>query len=160
IPVPPDRRRLWPDGYDFLRQHADIHFVAAVIAEAIESQAVIEPADKRDVMLEPDIGAASAAATTAAATTAAAAATAAGAHSTAPATPPPHSPPAPTRSSTAATEACVAAARFAIGHTARADIAKRTVTPAAARACAAARSCAATRTAARSCAGTRTAARA
>src|SRR5262249_33278320 len=43
-------------------------------------------------------------------------------------------------------EACVAAARFAIGHTAGADIAKRTVPPAAARSCAA--------TAARSRAGT------
>ena len=44
-----------------LRHNADIEFVAAVIGEAIEAEAVVEPAQQGDVVLEPNVGAASAA---------------------------------------------------------------------------------------------------
>src|SRR5215470_6494609 len=79
-----------PDGLHFLRHYADIGLVAAVIAEAIESQAIVEMTEQRDVVLECDVrspstatAAASPAATATATTTAAhagAAATAAHAH--------------------------------------------------------------------------------
>jgi hypothetical protein len=41
----------------FLRQDADIGLVAAVIAEAIEPKAVVETAEKGDVVLKRNIGA-------------------------------------------------------------------------------------------------------
>src|ERR1700738_141366 len=41
---------------DFLRHHADIGLVAAVVAEAVEAEAVIEVADEGDVVLEHDVG--------------------------------------------------------------------------------------------------------
>src|SRR5260370_31978396 len=40
------------DCLDFLRHHADISLVAAVVAEAVEAEAVIEGAEKRDVVLK------------------------------------------------------------------------------------------------------------
>ena len=43
-------------GLDFLRHHANIRFVAAIVAETIETEAVIEAAEHDDVVLEPDIG--------------------------------------------------------------------------------------------------------
>ena len=61
-------------GLDFLRHHANIRFVAAIVAETIETEAVIEAAEHDDVVLEPDIGvtaAAVSATTVMAATTAA-----------------------------------------------------------------------------------------
>src|SRR5947209_3096489 len=55
----------------FLRHHADIGLVAAIVAEAIEAEAVVEMAKERDVVLEHHVG--SPAAATAASSTATAA---------------------------------------------------------------------------------------
>src|SRR5689334_10523609 len=64
-------------GLHFLRHHADIGARAAVVAEPVVPQAVVEMAKQDDVMLERDVRAPSAAATTASAAAAAAAARAA-----------------------------------------------------------------------------------
>src|SRR3954465_15565347 len=40
----------------FLRHHTDIGFVAAVVSEAIEANAILEVADKEDVVLEHHVG--------------------------------------------------------------------------------------------------------
>jgi hypothetical protein len=50
------RDRLWHHRLDFLRHHADIDLAAAVVAEAIEAEAVVEVAEQRDVVLERDVG--------------------------------------------------------------------------------------------------------
>ncbi len=68
--------RFWCDLGNLLGDHPDIGRVAAIIAEAIEAKAIVQIADKNDVMLESDVRTPSAAATTAttpAATTPAAA---------------------------------------------------------------------------------------
>src|SRR5262252_2595951 len=106
ITVVAARNCLRRDRLDFLRYHADIGLVAAVVAEAIETQAIIEVAEKGDVVLEQDVGtsptaptsttAASAAATAEAAATAAAEA-AATARETAASTAPTEAPAAPGR---------------------------------------------------------------
>src|SRR5882757_9763209 len=44
------------DCLDFLRHHADIGLVAAVVGEAGEAEAVIEVAEKRDVVLKHHVG--------------------------------------------------------------------------------------------------------
>src|SRR5215211_1702381 len=44
------------DCLDLLRHHADIGLVAAVVAEAVEAEAVVEVAEKRDVMLKHHVG--------------------------------------------------------------------------------------------------------
>src|SRR5215470_5530042 len=44
-----------PDSLHLLRHYADIGLVAAVIAEAIESKAVVEMTEQRDVVLECDV---------------------------------------------------------------------------------------------------------
>src|SRR5690349_13112725 len=64
------------NGLHFLRHHADIGALAAVVAEPVVPQAVVEMAKQDDVMLERDVRAPSAAATTASAAAAAAATTA------------------------------------------------------------------------------------
>src|SRR4051794_8780805 len=69
--------RIRPHELHLLRHHADIGFVAAVVAEPVESKPVVETAEVRDVVLHIDIGAASAAS----ATTAAASSASAGSHS-------------------------------------------------------------------------------
>src|SRR6185369_1711538 len=74
--VPAAAHRFRHDDLHLLRHHADIGFVAADVAEAIEAKAVVELAEQSDVMLDADIGA-PATATTAASATAAAAHTAA-----------------------------------------------------------------------------------
>ena len=43
-------------GLHLLRHHADIGLVAAVVAEAIEAEAVVEMAEHDDVVLQPDVG--------------------------------------------------------------------------------------------------------
>lgn len=65
---------LGHDRLNFLRHYADISPVAAVVAEAIETEAIGEVAEKNDVVLERDIGSpsASTAATATASTTTAA----------------------------------------------------------------------------------------
>src|SRR5262245_7736785 len=65
------------DGLHVLRHHADIGLVAAVVAEAIEAEAVVEMAEQRDVVLQRNIGPPSAAAAKTAAASPEAAATAA-----------------------------------------------------------------------------------
>ena len=77
IPVRPLNDRLGHDLLHFLRQHAHIDLAAAVVAEAIEPQAVFKPTKKHDVVLEPDVGAPSATATATAAAACAHSATAA-----------------------------------------------------------------------------------
>src|ERR1700683_1777316 len=47
-----------------LSDHADIGFVAAIVTEAIDAEAVWKPADENDVVLEADIGSPPAAAPT------------------------------------------------------------------------------------------------
>src|SRR5262249_18033664 len=49
-----------------LRNHPDVGLVAAVVAEPIEAQAIVEIAEKRDVVFEHDIGPSAAAASPAA----------------------------------------------------------------------------------------------
>src|SRR5690348_9828451 len=66
------RDRSRHDGLDLLRHHPDIGGVAAVVDESIIAEAVVEPPDEHDVVLEAHIGAPPAAA---AASSAAAAAT-------------------------------------------------------------------------------------
>jgi hypothetical protein len=50
------------DRLQFLRQYADVCLVAAVISETIEANSIIEAAEKRDVVLNPQIGPSTAAA--------------------------------------------------------------------------------------------------
>ena len=64
--------RLRHDLLHFLGDDADIGLVAADVAEAIEAKAIVETAEKNDIVFERDIGAASAATTAAAATAASA----------------------------------------------------------------------------------------
>src|SRR5262249_56374735 len=69
---------LGHDGLHLLRHDADVGARAVVIAEAIEAEAVVEPAEQADVVLQRDVGApaAAAAAESTAATAAESAATA------------------------------------------------------------------------------------
>ena len=69
IAIAPARHGIRHDRLHFLRHHADIGLLAAIVSEAIEAEAVVEMAEQLDAMLELDIRAP--------ATTAAAAATAA-----------------------------------------------------------------------------------
>src|SRR6185295_402690 len=63
-----------PHGLNFLRHYADITLVAAVVAEAIEAEAIVEMPEQDDMVLERDVGTSSATASARATTTAAAAA--------------------------------------------------------------------------------------
>src|SRR6266849_1821645 len=56
IAVAAAQYRRGHDCQDFLCHHADIGLVAAVVAEAVEAEAVIEVAEKGDVVLEHDVG--------------------------------------------------------------------------------------------------------
>ena len=82
VAVRPAHDELRGNRLHLLGDHADIVLVAAVIAEAIEAKSVREPAEQDNVVLERDIGSATAAAMEAAAasskTTSAAAAGEAG----------------------------------------------------------------------------------
>src|ERR1700722_16649951 len=78
IAVAAARDRFRHDLLHLLGHDADIGLVAAVVAETIEAEAIVDVAEQSDVVLEPDIRSASAAAaTTTAATAHASAATAA-----------------------------------------------------------------------------------
>src|SRR5262249_59883760 len=63
------------DRLHFLRNHADIGTIAAVVAEAIVAKAVRQVAEKNDIVLEHDIGPTAAAATPTTATESSATAT-------------------------------------------------------------------------------------
>src|SRR3984885_13827261 len=95
------RHRFWRHGSHLLRHHPDIGGVAAVVDETIIAEAVVEPPEQNDVMLEAHVGATPAAATSAAATPAAetAATASAAAEAAAPTAanrpPPPPPPPNP-----------------------------------------------------------------
>src|SRR5262245_2545492 len=81
--------RIGPHELHLLRHHADIALVAAVVAEAVEAKTIVEATEERDVVLDADVGAASASTATTATPTAAAcahSAAAATAHSGAAAT--------------------------------------------------------------------------
>src|SRR5262249_54331529 len=69
------------DSLHFLRHDADVGPVTAVVGEAIEAEAIVETTEQVDVVLEPDIGPASAAPAPAAAATMSAKAAAAAAES-------------------------------------------------------------------------------
>src|SRR5439155_8965489 len=69
--------RLRHDRQNFLRHDTDVGLVAAVVAEAIEAEAVVEMAKQRDVVLEHHVGSPATAAASAATATADAATTAA-----------------------------------------------------------------------------------
>src|SRR5438552_1294113 len=56
VAVAAARDRLRHDRQNFLRHHADMGLVAAVVAESIEAEAVVEMAMQRDVVLEHHIG--------------------------------------------------------------------------------------------------------
>src|SRR2546425_969948 len=56
IAVATAQYRRGHDCLDLLRHHADIGLVAAVVAEAIEAKAIIEVAEKRDVVLKHHVG--------------------------------------------------------------------------------------------------------
>ena len=75
IAVPATHHRCRHDGLHLLRHHADIEFLAAVVGEAIEAEAVVEFAQQGDVVLEPNIGPSSASTTPMAATAASSTAT-------------------------------------------------------------------------------------
>src|SRR5262245_60539710 len=77
VAVAPAHDCLRHDGLHLLRHHADIGLVAAVVAEAIEAEAVVEMAEQRDVVLQGNIGPPTAAAAKTAAASPEAAATAA-----------------------------------------------------------------------------------
>ena len=77
VAVGPARDCIRCDRLHVLRHHADIGFVAAVIAEAIVPKATGEIAEQNDIVLERDVRSPSAAAATTTATAATTAATAA-----------------------------------------------------------------------------------
>src|SRR5580658_10444433 len=77
IAVRAARYRFRHHGPHLLRHHPDIGGVAAVVDEAIIAEAVVEPPEQYDVMLEAHVGATPAAAATSAAETAATASAAA-----------------------------------------------------------------------------------
>jgi hypothetical protein len=71
ISVPAAHDRLRNGLLHFLRDLADIGLVAAIVAEAIEAEAVVEMTEKDDIVLESKVGSSSATATTSATTGAA-----------------------------------------------------------------------------------------
>src|SRR5262245_46853900 len=64
--------RLGHNSLHLLRDHANESLIASVVPEPIEAKAIVEIAEKRDVMFEHDIGAPTAATSSAATTPAAA----------------------------------------------------------------------------------------
>ena len=70
VAIASDRFRR--DRLHFLRHHADIEVVAAIIGEAIEAEAIVEPAEKENVVLKPYVGSPSAPPSETSASTAAA----------------------------------------------------------------------------------------
>jgi hypothetical protein len=63
---------FWHEGLHFLRHHADISLVTAVVAEAIVAKSIREMTEKNNIVFERNVGSASA---TASATTASTTAT-------------------------------------------------------------------------------------
>jgi len=55
IPIPATHDSIRGDRLNFLSNDADIGFAAAVIAEAVEAEAVIKVAEQRYVVLERDV---------------------------------------------------------------------------------------------------------
>ena len=47
--------RIGPHRIDLLRHHADIGFLAAVIGEAVVTQAVLQMTEQHDIVLERDV---------------------------------------------------------------------------------------------------------
>jgi len=63
ITVATDSDRIRSYGPYFLRNHSDIGLVAAVIGEAVITEAVVEPTQQHDIVLQLDVRAAPTAAT-------------------------------------------------------------------------------------------------
>ena len=61
IPVSAARHRFWNDRLHFLRHDPDICRMAAVVDEAIVAEAVAEPPEQNNIVLEPEVGASPAA---------------------------------------------------------------------------------------------------
>src|SRR5215470_924098 len=61
VTIAATQHRFGHHGLNFLCDHTDVGLVAAIVAEAIEAEAVVEPAEQRDVVLEQHVGMASAA---------------------------------------------------------------------------------------------------
>ena len=66
VPVRTAHNCLRSDSLNFLRQYTDIGLVGTVVGKPIEPKAVVETTEKNNVMLERDIGPASATTPTAA----------------------------------------------------------------------------------------------
>ena len=125
-PVIENSQRAVPVAHDcfrhdrlyFLRNHADIDTIAAVIAEAVVTKPVRKVAEKKDIVLDRDIGSTAAAttsATAAASSTAAESAASAAAEAAA----------ATEAAATGAGEACAAARRVTLGYSPGTDISQR-----------------------------------
>jgi hypothetical protein len=65
VAIPTARDRFRHDCLNFLRHDADVRLGSAIVGEAIEAEAVVEMAEKGDVVLERNIGPPAAAATSA-----------------------------------------------------------------------------------------------
>ena len=63
IPFPIVRNGLRHNFQRFLRNHADIMFLASIVCEPIDAHSVRKPAKKDDIVLDPDVGASPSAAT-------------------------------------------------------------------------------------------------
>src|SRR5271155_1903489 len=75
IAVSAARDRFRRDGLHLLRHHADVDCVAAVVDEAVVAEAVIEPTEQHDIVLEAHVRATPTSSSAAPATSATAAAT-------------------------------------------------------------------------------------
>src|SRR5215218_4143034 len=58
VTIAPTHHRGRHDRLHFLRHHANVGLVAAVVGEAIEAEAIFEVAEEEDVMLEHHVGSA------------------------------------------------------------------------------------------------------
>src|SRR5690242_1213561 len=60
VAVSADRDRFRRHALDLLRHHPNVSGVAAVVDETVIAKAVVEPSDEHDVVLEANVGAATA----------------------------------------------------------------------------------------------------
>jgi hypothetical protein len=112
IPVSPARHRFRNDRLHFLRNDSDICRMAAVVDEAIVAEAVAEPSEQNNIVLEPEVGAppATTASAMAAASMPAAESTASAAVESATAHPPASEASRPSAAKTAGSSAAVKSA--------------------------------------------------
>ena len=60
VSVPAAHNCFRHDFLHFLRQYTDIHLVGAIVRKSIEANAIVEMTEKNDIVLERNIGPASA----------------------------------------------------------------------------------------------------